>query len=73
MDRAQQRREAGIRATEEAEAERVQALELRTSVERGLEGGEAGAARLSHEVRVARGRERGQRELAHAASSFGER
>ena len=73
MDRAQERREARIGAREEAEAERLQPLELRTSVERGLERGEARAARLADEVRVARGGERGQRELVHAASSFGER
>ena len=51
----------------------LQALELGASVERGPESGEAGAARLSHEMCVGHSRERGQRELAHAATSFGER
>ena len=73
MDRAQKRRKRGIGAAEKADAERVQALELRPSVERGLERRETGAARLPHEVRVACRRERGQCELVHAASSFGER
>ena len=73
MNRAQERRKRRIRATEKAESERVEAGKLRTSIERGLEGGEAGAPRLPHEMRVACGGERSQRELVHAASSFGER
>ena len=73
MDRPQKRREPRIGAAEKAKAERVRALELRARVERRFEGGEARAARLPHEVRVGCGRERGQGELVHAASSFGER
>ena len=73
MDRPQERRKRRIRAGEKAEAKSVQALELGAGIERGPESGEAGAARLSHEMCVGRSGERGQRELAHAATSFGER
>ena len=58
-------RASGSRARPGARAPRAR----RTRLERR----EAGAARLADEVRVVRGRERGQRELVHAASSFGER
>jgi hypothetical protein len=67
------RRKRGVRAAEKANAERVQALELRPSVEGGFERRETGTARLPDEVRVACRRERGQCELFHAVSSFGER
>ena len=73
VDRPQERWERGIRAGEEAEAERTQPLQLRGHVESRLERSETSAPRLADEMRVARSGERRQSELVHAANSFGER
>jgi hypothetical protein len=73
VDRAQQRRVRLLRAREEAEAERREPIELGPRVEALGERREARAARCLDEVRVARGGERRECELVHAASSRGER
>jgi hypothetical protein len=73
VDHTKQRRKVGVGAREEAEAERAQAFQLRRRVEPRLERREASTARLADQMRVRRRGERGERELVHAASSFGER
>jgi hypothetical protein len=75
VDRPQKRREARVGARKPAHAALTQASEIRAFVEDAGERPKSWiTARLPHEVPVRLGRERGQREIAHAApSSVGER
>ena len=73
VNRMQERREARLGAAEEAQPGRPEPVALGRLVERLAEAREADGARLLHDVRVRRRCERGERELVHAASSFGER
>jgi hypothetical protein len=73
VDRAKERRKRRVGAAEESEPEGTQPRELGTRVEACLERREPRAARLADEMSVAGRREGRQRELVHAASSFGDR
>ncbi len=75
VNRPQERREIRVGAREPAHAVLPQATEIRAFVERaGERAKDRIAPWLPHEVPVRLGRERGQREIAHAVpSSVGER
>ena len=74
VDRAKERRERRLRASDEAKATLREPPQLRRAVEGGLEAREPRAPRLGDQVRLRCRCERGECELVdHAASSFGER